>query len=112
MRKRVDSGVWDGSYYLERIEAGAQVMIWLCLTILLAGVALTIRLATWRSRHAIMARHRDRACGVGHPDRLQHRSRRGAAPCHRACRRRGSAPAIAPGLSNSGTRVAFGGCRS
>lgn len=30
-------------------------MILLYLTILLAGIALTIRLATWRSRHAITA---------------------------------------------------------
>jgi hypothetical protein len=31
------------------------MMILLYLTILLAGIALTIRLATWRSRHAITA---------------------------------------------------------
>lgn len=30
-------------------------MILLYLTILLAGIALTVRLATWRSRHAIAA---------------------------------------------------------
>jgi hypothetical protein len=30
-------------------------MIWLYLTILIIGIALTIRLAAWRSRHAITA---------------------------------------------------------
>jgi heme/copper-type cytochrome/quinol oxidase subunit 3 len=36
-------------------QSRRSMMIWLYVTILFVGIALTIRLATWRSRHAITA---------------------------------------------------------